>query len=158
MKPRAHQLAALLALAAGTLLSGCHSWGFFRPVDLPPQPETVTASGVHWEDLHLGAGAEVVAGSHVSVHYTGRLENGKKFDSSLDRGAPFEFVVGRGSVIAGWDEGMLGMRAGGTRRIVVRPSAPMEARPRRGDSPRCDPRARDRTARGRLSASAVERD
>jgi FKBP-type peptidyl-prolyl cis-trans isomerase len=121
MKARSRWGAALLSIAVAASLPGCHAWGFFRPVDLPPQPQSVSTSGVHWEDLHVGEGSEVVSGSHVSVHYTGRLQDGTKFDSSLDRGVPFEFVVGRGSVIAGWDEGMLGMRAGGTRRIVVPP-------------------------------------
>ena len=122
MKSRSITIAHLLAAAGLAWSSSCHAWGFFRPVDLPPAAENVNASGVHWEDLHVGKGAEVVTGSRVSVHYTGRLlANGAKFDSSVDRGVPFQFVVGKGEVIAGWDESMPGMRVGGTRRMVVPP-------------------------------------
>jgi FKBP-type peptidyl-prolyl cis-trans isomerase len=122
MKLRARHVCVLLALAAATGLSGCHSWGFSEPVEpAPPPHQTVSPSGLRWEDLRVGEGTQVVDGSRVSVNYTGRLEDGVKFDSSLDRGVPFEFVVGRGNVIPGWDEGMLGMRVGGTRRMVVPP-------------------------------------
>ena len=65
------------------------------------------------EDLSVGEGAEAVAGKHVTVHYTGWLTNGTKFDSSLDRNDPFDFPLGRGHVIRGWDEGVAGMKVGG---------------------------------------------
>ena len=78
------------------------------------------------EDIVLGEGAEAVAGASVTVHYTGWLyasENqnnrGKKFDSSLDRGQPFEFLIGAGRVIRGWDEGVEGMRVGGQRVLII---------------------------------------
>ena len=82
-----------------------------------------TASGLQYEDTTTGSGAEAVAGQHVSVHYTGWLYNdgvkGTKFDSSKDRGDPFSFGLGAGQVIRGWDEGVQGMRVGGTRVLVI---------------------------------------
>jgi FKBP-type peptidyl-prolyl cis-trans isomerase FkpA len=82
-----------------------------------------TASGLQYEDITTGSGAEAVAGQHVSVHYTGWLYNdgvkGTKFDSSKDRGDPFSFGLGAGQVIRGWDEGVQGMRVGGTRVLVI---------------------------------------
>ena len=74
------------------------------------------------EDLQVGTGAEAVAGKQVTVHYTGKLENGTKFDSSLDRNQPFTFQLGGGEVIAGWDQGLLGMQVGGKRRLTIPPS------------------------------------
>jgi FKBP-type peptidyl-prolyl cis-trans isomerase len=78
-----------------------------------------TASGLKYQDERIGGGAEARSGSHVAVHYTGTLESGSKFDSSRDRGTPFEFVLGAGSVIQGWDEGLQGMKVGGRRRLVI---------------------------------------
>ncbi len=71
------------------------------------------------EDLTEGTGEASKAGDTLSVHYTGTLEDGTKFDSSRDRGEPFEFVVGGGYVIKGWDEGMVGMKVGGTRKLTI---------------------------------------
>jgi FKBP-type peptidyl-prolyl cis-trans isomerase len=71
------------------------------------------------EDLTVGTGAEAVKGKHVDVHYVGTLENGKKFDSSRDRGEPFSFKLGAGMVIAGWDQGVAGMKVGGKRKLTV---------------------------------------
>jgi len=81
--------------------------------------EITTASGLVYEDTVVGEGAEAVAGSYVSVHYTGCLSNGNKFDSSKDRDEPFEFPLGRGHVIKGWDEGVQGMKVGGTRKLTI---------------------------------------
>jgi len=67
----------------------------------------------------VGNGAEAVAGKRVKVHYTGTLTNGSKFDSSLDRGRPFEFQLGAGQVIKGWDEGVAGMKVGGKRKLTI---------------------------------------
>ena len=82
-----------------------------------------TASGLQYEDTVTGTGAEAAAGQHVSVHYTGWLYNdgkqGAKFDSSKDRNDPFQFGLGGGMVIKGWDEGVQGMKVGGTRRLVI---------------------------------------
>jgi len=80
-----------------------------------------TASGLKYEDLIVGTGATAQAGMDVTVHYTGWLENGTKFDSSLDRGDPFTFRLGTGMVIPGWDEGVAGMRVGGKRKLIIPP-------------------------------------
>lgn len=79
-------------------------------------------------DLKVGEGAEAVAGKTVSVHYTGTLTDGTKFDSSLDRSEPFEFVLGNGQVIAGWDQGVAGMKVGGKRKLVIPPDLGYGAR------------------------------
>ena len=73
------------------------------------------------EDLTVGDGATATAGQSVLVHYTGWLTDGTKFDSSLDRGEPFEFNLGRGQVIAGWDQGVAGMQIGGKRKLTIPP-------------------------------------
>jgi FKBP-type peptidyl-prolyl cis-trans isomerase FkpA len=70
-------------------------------------------------DLVVGQGEEAKAGKRVSVHYTGTLTNGKKFDSSLDRGKPFGFTLGAGEVIKGWDQGVAGMKVGGKRKLTI---------------------------------------
>jgi FKBP-type peptidyl-prolyl cis-trans isomerase len=72
-------------------------------------------------DGKVGAGAEAVNGKKLTVHYVGTLESGKRFDASRDRGKPFTFTLGDGTVIAGWDQGMAGMKEGGLRRLVVPP-------------------------------------
>jgi FKBP-type peptidyl-prolyl cis-trans isomerase len=71
------------------------------------------------EDLEVGSGEEAVSGKEVTVHYTGTLTDGTKFDSSVDRGEPFTFSLGAGQVIQGWDEGLLGMKVGGKRRLTI---------------------------------------
>jgi FKBP-type peptidyl-prolyl cis-trans isomerase FkpA len=74
------------------------------------------------EDLRVGTGAEAVSGKTVSVHYVGTLQaNGKKFDASRDRGKPFEFRLGAGKVIKGWDQGVAGMKVGGMRKLTIPP-------------------------------------
>ena len=73
------------------------------------------------EDQVVGSGAEAVRGKQVTVHYTGWLTDGKKFDSSKDRGAPFSFGLGRGQVIDGWDQGLTGMKVGGKRKLTIPP-------------------------------------
>ena len=73
------------------------------------------------EDLVVGTGAEAKKGQTVSVHYTGWLTDGKKFDSSKDHGRPFSFALGRGQVIQGWDDGVAGMKVGGKRKLTVPP-------------------------------------
>ncbi|MCZ7677804.1 MAG: FKBP-type peptidyl-prolyl cis-trans isomerase [Sandaracinaceae bacterium] len=80
------------------------------------------------EDLTVGDGAEAVAGKTVSVHYTGRLTDGSKFDSSLDRGEPFSFRLGAGQVIKGWDQGVAGMKVGGKRKLTIPPELGYGAR------------------------------
>ena len=87
-----------------------------------------TASGLVYEELTLGAGAEAAAGQRVTVHYTGWLTNGTKFDSSKDRNDPFAFALGRGQVIPGWDEGVAGMKVGGKRKLTIPPELGYGAR------------------------------
>ncbi len=85
-------------------------------------PEMMTDSGLKYEDLVVGAGQAATGGGQtVSVHYTGWLEDGTQFDSSKDRGAPFDFPLGDRKVIAGWDEGVVGMKVGGKRRLTIPP-------------------------------------
>jgi FKBP-type peptidyl-prolyl cis-trans isomerase FkpA len=81
----------------------------------------ITDSGLKFEDTTVGSGAAAAPGQTVSVHYTGWLENGTKFDSSKDRDEPFEFKLGAGRVIRGWDEGVAGMKVGGVRRLTIPP-------------------------------------
>ena len=80
------------------------------------------------EDIETGSGAEAEKGRRISVHYTGRLADGSKFDSSLDRGQPFEFKLGAGQVIRGWDEGFSGMKEGGKRKLTIPPEMGYGAR------------------------------
>jgi FKBP-type peptidyl-prolyl cis-trans isomerase len=89
--------------------------------DCVEQEEIVRESGLRWTDLTCGDGEEAVGGAAVSVDYTGRLEDGDIFDSSRRIGEPFTFLLGAGRVIEGWDEGVRGMRVGGTRRLTVPP-------------------------------------
>jgi len=81
--------------------------------------EVTTASGLKYTDTKVGSGAEAKAGQTAVVHYTGWLTNGTKFDSSKDRGQPFSFPLGGGRVIKGWDEGVQGMKVGGTRKLTI---------------------------------------
>ena len=78
-------------------------------------------TGLGVDDLATGEGETASAGQRVTVHYTGWLTNGSKFDSSKDRDDPFEFWLGKGQVIRGWDEGVQGMRVGGTRKLTIPP-------------------------------------
>ena len=80
-----------------------------------------TPSGLQYWDIKVGTGQEAKEGSRVRVHYTGWLTNGKKFDSSVDAGKPFDFRVGNGEVIKGWEEGVTGMKVGGKRQLRIPP-------------------------------------
>lgn len=82
---------------------------------------TKTASGLQYQDMVAGTGPEATPGQTAVVHYTGWLTDGTKFDSSRDRGQPFSFPLGGGQVIAGWDEGVAGMKVGGRRKLVIPP-------------------------------------
>jgi len=89
--------------------------------------KVTTPSGLQYIDLTVGNGEVAKAGDQVSVHYTGWLQNpdgskGQKFDSSKDRGQPFQFALGQGQVIQGWDEGVEGMKVGGVRELIIPPS------------------------------------
>ena len=87
-----------------------------------------TASGLVYEEITVGTGVEAARGLRVTVHYTGWLTDGTKFDSSKDRDDPFEFHLGQGQVIAGWDEGVAGMKVGGTRKLTIPPQLGYGAR------------------------------
>jgi FKBP-type peptidyl-prolyl cis-trans isomerase FkpA len=94
------------------------------PTKAPAPMTTKTDSGLQYQDLTVGTGAEATAGHQVKVHYTGWLQNpdgsaGTKFDSSVDRGQPFVFALGAGRVIRGWDEGVSGMKVGGKRKLII---------------------------------------
>ena len=86
------------------------------------------AEGLQVEDIQIGTGDEAVSGKQVSVHYTGWLTSGTKFDSSVDRGRPFDFQLGGGMVIQGWDQGVVGMKVGGKRKLTIAPELGYGAR------------------------------
>ena len=107
----------LFAMAPDTNQADASALG--GPLDAPDTQ--ITASGLKITELQLGEGAEAASGQTVSVHYRGTLENGKQFDASYDRGTPFTFPLGAGRVIKGWDEGVVGMKVGGKRKLVIPP-------------------------------------
>jgi FKBP-type peptidyl-prolyl cis-trans isomerase len=84
-------------------------------------PGVKTDSGLQYWEIRVGNGEVAKEGSHVRVHYTGWLTTGKKFDSSVDAGKPFDFTIGNGEVIKGWEEGVAGMRVGGRRQLRIPP-------------------------------------
>lgn len=86
-----------------------------------PGEVVTTKSGLSYIDVEVGKGRTAKKGDTVVVHYTGRLTNGKKFDSSVDRNEPFVFPLGAGRVIKGWDEGVVGMKEGGKRKLIIPP-------------------------------------
>ena len=98
-----------------------------KPTTVEGEP-TKTASGLEYWELKAGSGDTAIKGQPVRVHYTGWLTDGKKFDSSLDRGEPFVFPLGAGRVIKGWDEGVAGMKVGGKRQVRIPPELGYGAR------------------------------
>jgi FKBP-type peptidyl-prolyl cis-trans isomerase len=80
-----------------------------------------TSSGLEYIEVEAGTGAQAVAGKTVAVHYTGKLQNGQVFDSSISRGEPIEFPLGKGKVIKGWDEGIALMKVGGKAQLIIPP-------------------------------------
>ena len=98
-----------------------------KPAAIPATPPAASSSsapqvfpaGLKVVDTVVGTGVAAKTGDHVTVHYTGWLADGKKFDSSVDRGTPFEFDLGAGGVIKGWDEGVVGMKVGGKRTLTI---------------------------------------
>jgi len=110
---------ASLAIA-GVLLAGLLFAFGGRGKSAPgPGGEVTTPSGLRYVDEVVGSGDSPKLGQNVTVHYTGTLENGTKFDSSVDRGQPFNFRIGTHAVIQGWDEGIMTMKVGGKRRLTV---------------------------------------
>ena len=92
------------------------------PVAVAPAQPVADVTEMKIEDIKVGTGAVAEVDKNVSVHYTGWLTNGKKFDSSKDRGEPFTFPLGGGRVIKGWDQGVAGMKVGGVRKLTIPPS------------------------------------
>lgn len=95
---------------------------FYNLQSKKPEGELITTlTGLQYQDLTVGTGVEAKTGNSVTVHYVGTLEDGTKFDSSRDRNEPFELTLGAGGVIQGWEEGLIGMRVGGIRKLVIPP-------------------------------------
>ncbi len=103
------------------LLVGCGGKPEAEQAEAALGKEITTSSGLKYVDHILGTGPTPKAGQIIAVHYTGRLTDGTKFDSSVDRGQPFVFQVGVGQVIKGWDEGLMTMRVGGKRTLTIPP-------------------------------------
>jgi FKBP-type peptidyl-prolyl cis-trans isomerase len=116
---KTHLISSLVVLAILTVAPE-YAQTNTSPTKVTGKP-TSTVSGLQYWDIMVGTGATAVAGKPVKVHYTGWLTDGKKFDSSLDRGQPFEFPLGAGRVIKGWDEGVAGMKVGGKRQLRIPP-------------------------------------
>jgi len=114
-------LIGLLAVAAVAYVLFSATGGSSAP-SAPPGTEVTTASGLKYIDEKIGEGKSPSPGKMVSVHYTGTLEDGTKFDSSLDRGQPYSFPIGMRKVIQGWDEGLMTMREGGKRKLIIPPN------------------------------------
>jgi peptidylprolyl isomerase len=113
-------LIALLAVAAVVYVLSSTRSSSSPPSDSRGE-EVATASGLKYIDEVVGTGNSPSLGKTVSVHYTGTLQNGTKFDSSYDRGQPFSFPIGMGRVIKGWDEGVMTMKEGGKRKLIIPP-------------------------------------
>lgn len=125
----------LIVLVTVLILIGIAAGVFFAFRGRPTTPETqtsgnpadpvegieitTTSTGLQYQELAAGSGPAAEQGDTVAVHYTGWLTDGTKFDSSLDRGTPFEFTLGRGGVIQGWEEGVAGMQVGGVRKLFI---------------------------------------
>lgn len=112
----------LMLLMVGVIIAACSDKETKPAASTKPVIEAGAVknpSGLTYTDLTTGTGPSPTLGKPVKVHYTGWLENGKKFDSSVDRNEPFVFTIGAGEVIPGWDEGVMTMKVGGKRRLIV---------------------------------------
>jgi FKBP-type peptidyl-prolyl cis-trans isomerase len=109
------------ALALALLIALPLSLAAARPDEKKDEKVITTDSGLKYVDQKAGTGEAAKKGDTVEVHYTGWLKDGKKFDSSRDRNRPFEFKLGAGMVIKGWDEGVAGMKVGGKRKLIIPP-------------------------------------
>ena len=113
-------LVALAGFIAAQTAPAKKSGSASGPTKVTGEP-TKTASGLEYWDIKIGTGPTAQTGQHVKVDYTGWLTNGKKFDSSVGTGRPFDFLLGAGQVIKGWDEGVIGMKVGGKRQLRIPP-------------------------------------
>jgi FKBP-type peptidyl-prolyl cis-trans isomerase len=130
-KPRRNEMKRVFALVAVVgLCVGCSGGNSGKGAEPKTSSDNAqassaevvtTASGLKYQVLQAGTGEVAKAGQNVSVHYTGWLTNGQKFDSSVDRGQPFQFALGAGQVIRGWDEGVAGMKVGEKRKLTIPP-------------------------------------
>jgi len=125
-KPYLHAITLAIILLSTSQFSAAVSDTQNTP--LKAHKTMTTESGLVYEDITTGTGATAQAGQMVSVHYTGWLTNGTKFDSSKDRNQPFSFHLGAGQVIRGWDEGVAGMQVGGVRKLTIPPQLGYGAR------------------------------
>lgn len=121
------KLIVVLLLAVAVIIPACtqkeskQPAGNAQPVAAQAAATTTTPSGLAYTDIVPGTGKSPIAGKQVKVHYTGWLENGTKFDSSVDRSEPFIFTIGVGQVVPGWDEGVMSMKVGGKRKLIIPP-------------------------------------
>jgi len=127
------RISKILPLALALGLTGALAGGPLAADDTQKEgtmaaEEITTPSGLKYVELAVGEGEAAKAGDRVQVHYTGWLLDGTKFDSSVDRGQPFPFLLGAGRVIRGWDEGVAGMKPGGKRKLVIPPDLGYGAR------------------------------
>lgn len=115
---RMKALLSALAMLSALCIASCISPRNYPGAKTEAQPER-TPSGLQYIDIAVGSGASPQTGNAVTVHYTGFLMDSTKFDSSVDRGEPFTFMIGVGQVIKGWDEGVASMKTGGKRKLIV---------------------------------------
>ena len=122
---RSFKLSALLPFVSVLIITGCSAKNTPSTADSATEAvvaeEITTPTGLKYVELVTGNGESPKTGDLVTVHYTGVLENGQKFDSSVDRGQPFQFQIGTGQVIRGWDEGVMTMKKGGKRKLIIPP-------------------------------------
>ena len=128
MRRTFNRAGAVLAGLGVLVLAGAAARADDKSKDKTEGKVVTTKSGLKYEDLTEGTGAEAKKGDTVEVHYTGWLTSGKKFDSSLDRGMPLEFVVGTDRIIKGMNAGVAGMKVGGKRKLMVPPELGYGAR------------------------------
>ena len=124
---KAHKFVPLLLLTGVLTMTPAQAQSNSGPTKVEGKGHS-TASGLQYWDIKEGTGDVAKAGKQVKVHYTGWLADGKKFDSSVDRGEPFSFPLGAGKVIKGWDEGVQGMKVGGKRQLRIPPDLGYGAR------------------------------